>query len=185
MESLFPWLGLIVILVVVALTIAARRGRKSAVRQPFSADTEQPESANHFPYLKKQYLLTQAERAFYETLTKAAGDQVRLFAKVRLSDLVYVAPGTKDRQTYNNRVLQKHVDFVLCSPATVSPVLAVELDDSSHRRDERKERDVFVDELFRTVGLPLVRIPVRTSYDLNELAQLIHKSMAGAAAPLS
>jgi hypothetical protein len=38
--------------------------------------------------------------------------------------------------------------------ATFAPCLAVELDDSSHLRADRRERDAFVDEVLASVGIP-------------------------------
>ena len=40
----------------------------------------------------------------------------------------------------DHRINAKHVDFVLCCPATLRPLLVVELDDASHGRADRQER---------------------------------------------
>jgi len=40
------------------------------------------------------------------------------------------------------------VDFLLCDPHTMKPVMAFELDDSSHGRDDRISRDAFVERVF-------------------------------------
>lgn len=132
------------------------------------------------PYEKKWYLLSQAERSFYEILLKVAGNDMHVFAKVRLLDLLWVPNHVNNRQSHLNRVMSKHVDFVLCNRRTVSPVLVLELDDSSHRMIERRERDLFVNEVLRTAGLHVLRVPVRRSYTLDEVAELIRKEIGGA-----
>jgi hypothetical protein len=39
---------------------------------------------------------------------------------------------------------QKHIDFLLCDPATLRVVLALEVDDRSHARPKRQLRDLIV-----------------------------------------
>ena len=50
--------------------------------------------------------------------------------------------------------------------------LAVELDDSSHRRSDRRQRDAFMDKAFRKAKLPLFHIPCKRSYGAGELGEL-------------
>jgi len=94
-----------------------------------------------------------------------------------LADLVYLPKGTQNWQSHQNRVNAKHADFVLCDKKKLSPVLAIELDDSSHKSSSRQERDNFVNEVFRTAGLPLLRITAKRSYALKELTEMIQKEI--------
>ena len=48
---------------------------------------------------------------------------------------------------------------------TLKPVLVIELDDRSHQRVDRQERDAFVEELFQSTGIPLLRIRTTAAYD--------------------
>jgi very-short-patch-repair endonuclease len=96
---------------------------------------------------------------------------------VRVADLLYTRKGTEKRQTHFNRISAKHIDFVLCRADDVSPVLAVELDDASHDRDDRKDRDTFVDGAFAAAGFPLLRVRARAGYNAGELARSIHEAM--------
>jgi hypothetical protein len=139
-------------------------------------------SAAKLPYRKKDYLLTKAERSFYEVLRGIVGDDLTLFAKVRLLDLVYLPKGTESRQTHVNRVSSKHVDFLLCDRERVSPLLVIELDDSSHEREDRKERDAFIDEALAAAGLPILHIAAKHAYVPSELAELIQQKITSQAA---
>src|SRR3990170_2056730 len=65
-------------------------------------------------FKKMDFLLTEAERSFYEVLQRAVGEELIVFPKVRLADLVWLPKGTAGRQALLNRVLSKHVDFVIC-----------------------------------------------------------------------
>ena len=134
------------------------------------------------PYVKKEYLLTKAERAFFDALLPIVSSKCHLFSMVRLADLVYIRKGTEKRQSHFNRIQSKHIDFVLCCRTHVKPILAIELDDSSHQRPDRIKRDQFVDKALEDAGLPLLRIKVRAGYDPEELKQKIQSKLTPDAA---
>jgi len=129
------------------------------------------------PYRKKDYLLTRAERSFYEVLVRAASDML-VFPKIRVLDLVCLAKGTQNAQVHRNRVQAKHVDFVLCRRDTLSPELVVELNDSSHEQHNRRERDAFLGEVFNAAGIAFLRVPARQGYDTRELSRQIQGALA-------
>jgi Protein of unknown function (DUF2726) len=132
-----------------------------------------------WPYHKTDHLLTPAERSFFGVLGQAIDNDLYIFAKVRLSDLLWLPQSTKNRQSYMNRIQSKHVDFVLCDSATTEPRLLIELDDSSHQRARRRSRDAFLDEAVRRAGLPILRVPAKRSYAPGELRQLISSLLVG------
>lgn len=125
------------------------------------------------PYRKRGRLVTKAELRFYKSLQKAVQDDWQIFAMVRIADLLRVHDGIKNRRSWINKILAKHIDFVLCDPGSLEPICCIELDDSSHQRKDRIERDEFVDAAFESAGLPLLRIPVRSSYHSREIRELI------------
>lgn len=126
------------------------------------------------PYKKKDYILTKAERSFYEVLKLSSRSLgVELFTKVRLADLFYIPSNTSNRIAYLNKITSKHVDFVLCDTVNLRPLLAIELDDSSHNQQSRVKRDEFVEKVFKNAGLPLLRIPARNSYNLQEVSTML------------
>ncbi len=125
------------------------------------------------PYQVRERLVTKAELRFYRALQKAALEEYDVFAMVRIADILQVREGVSQRRVWLNKILAKHIDFVLCDPATLQPRLAIELDDASHNRPDRVERDLFVNHAFESAGLPLLRIPLAPSYDPRELRDLI------------
>ena len=131
--------------------------------------------ANELPYQRKDYLLTKAERSFFGVLRSAVADQYLVFAKVRLADLVFIPRGTDKRQSHFNRIQLKHIDFVLCDHKAVRPLLAIELDDSSHERADRRERDGFVDSALAAAGLPILHMPARSGYNVQDVANAIRQ----------
>ena len=80
-----------------------------------------------------------------------------------------------------NRIHMKHVDFLICASDDMRPVLGIELDDKSHARKDRQERDTFVDSVFATAGLPILHVQAVGGYDQVTLAGLIVRSIPGMA----
>ena len=148
------------LIVVVILEIAA------AIAQRFTSGTKQS-----FPFAKRNYFFSAAERSFYEVLRRLVSEHT-VFAKVKLSELVYVTKKGSEWRSHQNRIDRKHLDFVVCD-ADLSPLLAIELDDSSHNEQGRRERDAFVDQVLTAAGIPIVRIAARRGYQLDELRQIL------------
>ena len=125
------------------------------------------------PYFKRPSLVTKSELRFYKSLHKAVLDDFEIFAMVRIADLIRVEKGSTNGRAWLNKILAKHIDFVLCDPKTLEPIVCIELDDASHQRADRIERDKFVNDAFDAADLPLLRIPVETSYNAREVRELI------------
>jgi len=96
---------------------------------------------------------------------------------VRIADILVVTKDTPKRRTWLNKILAKHIDFVLCDPGSLEVKVAIELDDSSHQRKDRQERDEFVDHAFESADLPLVRFPVKSSYHSREIREIINDAL--------
>jgi len=95
-----------------------------------------------------------------------------------LADVFFVVR-PNENQGYRNKIDRKHVDFLLCDPATMKPRCGVELDDSSHARRDRQDRDEFVDQVFAVAGLPLVRVPAQAAYNPTGLLALVEPHLNG------
>lgn len=124
------------------------------------------------PYVATDWLLTPTERGFYYALRQAAGVEFVIFCKVRLADIIHVRPGPGFWQAMRP-ICMKHLDFVLCDPMTMRPVLAIELDDPSHERPDRAERDRFVEAALAAAQFPLIRFPASNTYN----TQVIHNRL--------
>jgi hypothetical protein len=134
---------------------------------------------NSLPYSKKKLFFSAAERSFYEILRRITPDHT-VFAKVRMGDVIAVSNESGAWHTSHDRTQSKHLDFLICD-ATLAPVVAIELDDSSHARADRKARDQFVDATLAAAEIPIVRIPIKRSYVVEDIRRLIfpHISAVG------
>ena len=154
-----------------------RRQKFSGLARKAASIHRETTTSETLPYQKKWYLLSPAERDFYDALRQAVEPGYLIFVKVRLLDLLWLPQNLSNRQTHMNRVQAKHVDFVLCHPQTVAPALVIELDDASHQLPSTQERDIFLNEVLRVAGIPLLRVPVRKSFSAPALRSQILETL--------
>jgi len=124
-------------------------------------------------------LMTPAERSFYGVLVQATGEDWRAFAKVRMADVLTPEKGLS-RSSWQgafNAISAKHFDFLLCDPGDCSPKLGLELDDKSHQRKRRRQRDQLVDTACQSAGLPLLRVKAARAYVIADLRKQIEDAL--------
>lgn len=126
------------------------------------------------PFKLRDDFLSNAEISFFQVLRSVVGDRAVVCPKVNLGDLFFVATGDhRKNRALANRVDRKHVDFLLCDPRTMRPVLGIELDDKSHEKAERQARDQLVEAVFKAAGLPLARFAVKSGYSTADIQSQI------------
>lgn len=153
------WIFIIICIVLVILLVLEKRKPTPAPTQTVLQEV-QKENEVKIPYCRKN-LLTKNEWGFYKQL-KPIADKLNLhiLTKVRLADLVEVQKGLNNSewQTAFNRINKKHVDFILCNPDNLYPLLLIELDDNSHQQEKQKARDAFIEGLYEKTGYKLLRV---------------------------
>lgn len=163
--------------------LASLFGIRQSPPRPSEADLPPVETDTiTFPYHVRDDFLSPAEQSFYHVIKSMMGDHLVICPKVSLWDIFFVSLPHENRGAIN-RIQQKHVDFVICDPKTMRPLFALELDDSSHQRPNRKQRDAFVDRVFEAAGLPLIHIPVRAAYNTAELGVLFKQALVKSGPP--
>jgi len=149
-------------------------------------DADKSAAKAEYPYLVRDDFLSPAELSFYLVLKSSVADLALVCPKVSLGDLFYARTSDPSQhRSYTNKIDRKHIDFLLCDPKSVRPILGIELDDKSHQRQDRQERDEFVEHVFSAAKLPLVRIPVRHAYSVSELNALLQPYFAKKVLPVT
>ncbi|WP_159729473.1 DUF2726 domain-containing protein [Methylosinus sp. Ce-a6] len=130
------------------------------------------------PAYRRGRFLTPNEKRFLAVLDEAVGQGYRVFAQVRLAELVDVdlSATSAKRRAAMNKVFGKSIDFVICDSASLEPVAAIELDDRTHDLRHRRERDIFVDAVFGEIGIPLLRARARRAYSVAALQTLLREA---------
>ena len=108
----------------------------------------------YYPYHKK-YLLTKNEYYFYKEITEPLNLQI--LAKIRLTDLIEVNKGLDSQKwgMYFGKIKAKHIDFAIAEDMKI--IALIELDDYTHQKADRQERDIFVNNVLDQTGYVLIR----------------------------
>lgn len=107
---------------------------------------------------RKASIVTQPEGRLYHALLLAVDGHYTVMAKVRLWDFVWLVNEPPERKQHLSRLSCRHVDFLLCDPQKLKPLLVIELDDYSHKKPEAIAADRYKNELFQAAGLPILRL---------------------------
>ena len=163
----------IIIIVGILVLMKLVKGKKERPKQPgpepmpIPKTIEKRENLDQFIYIQKDLMSTRELHFFNKLLPVANSKNLHLFTKIRIADLLEPRYGTENWQKSFNKIAMKHVDFVLYNKE-MKPVLVVELDDSSHNRPDRRERDRFVNHAMKSAGLPILH-----TRDTNDLERKI------------
>lgn len=117
-------------------------------------------------------ILTNREYEFYKKLKPLADEcGLSIYTKVRLADLVEPKPKSENPLWMEcfNKIKAKHIDFALADDDT-NIIVLIELDDRSHERPDRIERDDFVNAVLKNTGYTLLR----TYGELDEIKRYLY-----------
>lgn len=133
------------------------------------------------PYVAKGGLLSDAELRFAAALEKAIAqvwpNQARIMVQVPVSCLIQVRPGlsSSEQTRWRNKIDRKTIDFVIVDHR-LRPIVAIELDDSSHAAERRQPRDAFLEQAMEAAGVRLERVEGRAAYEAAAIASLLDRS---------
>jgi hypothetical protein len=145
-NTLFFFLILAVVLVV-AVALVVRRAQGGDRREwPF--------------YAKKT--LSVPEQVLYHRLVKSLPECI-ILAQVQASRILGVKKGHNFHH-WNNRINRLSLDYVVCTKDS-RVIAAIELDDSSHEGQRRREADRRKEKALRAAGVPLYRWSVKALPD--------------------
>lgn len=149
---------LIIIVVAIAIITSSSNNKKTDSTIDFKS------------YKKVTSILTDAELNFFNVLRLALqNSEFIICPKIRIADFVKVT-NKENWQKNFNKINSKHIDFLICNDK-LNPILAIELDDKSHNNN--KDRDNFVNELYKSINLPVLRITNVQAYSVIKLREKI------------
>lgn len=136
-------------------------------KKPYKPTQQQyQQKGEKLPYQLKPSVMTNHEKIMFNLLTEyCRANKLVLLSKVRIADFIdpIYKSYTKEFYQWFNKINCKHIDFLVCEPNTLRPLIAIELDDYTHKFNNRKERDIFIDNVYSSVNLPIVHF-----WDINE-----------------
>ncbi len=159
--------------IVLALIILGIYGAVTAL----NGTQEAEKSKTIYQYSSKKYFLTRAEHEFYNVLGQAVGNDFRIFAQVHLSSILDERIKGQSWTAARAHINRKSVDYLLCDKENISPKLAIELDDKTHERPDRIDRDTEVERILNQAGLPLLRIENNVGFEPTTIASQIRAAL--------
>lgn len=158
-ENALQILGLVaLILLVIWLWVSARRRSRKA------------RAGGEFSYHEVRLLSANEEKNYREIVSVAQAYALYSFTKVRLIDIIHT--DDPENVVSINKIIQKHVDFLLCNQDFM-PVCVIEIDDSSHRTAEAIRRDTVKDMALEKAGIPILRSKRIRAADLEKYLERI------------
>lgn len=161
------WLGWIIGIIGIAICIYEHMQKEKAGEE---AENQKPDKkqVDYSKAYQAKYLLTKNEYYSYKKLKQYADAAGLLICpKVRLLDIIEPRNGEYYRALLG-KIKSKHVDFLICDQdLRIKGV--VELDDSSHDRNDRQERDKFVDQALQGAGYVVIHARGITEHTLDPI----------------
>ena len=128
------------------------------------------QTRERLPYRLRENFLSTPELALLRALQEMVGRHYVICPKVAVNDIFYIARPNENVHFFN-KIFRKHVDFLLCEPPTLRPAIGIELV-KPVARNETRDADQFMQDLFLSAGLPLVHVLSSERYSEKDLVEL-------------
>lgn len=135
-------------------------------------DNSQIKKSN-YRYYSRPYVMTPRENECFKLLNEIFDAKWFVIPQVHLSALLNHKVKGQNWNGAFRHINGKSVDFVLLGKETYKTVCAIELDDSTHYRTDRKERDEEVERIFKDAKIPLARIGKFENMTKQEIVKII------------
>lgn len=109
-------------------------------------------------YYKKNRLLTNCELAYYKALLNVLNGQYLLLPQINLATVI-----TKKGEGGRTELF-RNADFGIFTK-DFEPLVLIEVNDASHKRKDRIERDKKVNKICKKAGLPLITFKTEDGID--------------------
>jgi very-short-patch-repair endonuclease len=136
-------------ILVAATALAVVAAALGSARRPKDPGFDKP-----WPLEPKSTLLSDSEQVLFRRLVQALPSYI-VFAQVQLLQVLCFKRSSRDRRILN-RISQLSLDFLIVGSDT-RIIAAVELDDASHDREDRRAADARKAHALKSAGVPLLR----------------------------
>lgn len=133
------------------------------------------DNSNPYPFSKKQSMYSTAERSFLQMLEAAVGQEYKIMARVKLTDILEpkTSANGKNKRAALLKASAKTVDFVLCDKKTMTVTGVIDLVNNESKQGHRAKSDWFINGALEAAGVPHIRIKIKTGYKVEEIRQCI------------
>ena len=125
-------------------------------------------------YYLKNSIVTPVEKWMYNIIKDELTEEYFVAPKVGIKDFVGVKKGN-NYMKYFGHIAQRHIDFLVCKKDTLSPAFGIEIDDTSHEQQNRKDRDQENDQIYNAIGIKVLHMPTKIKEE--ELRDIIKNAI--------
>lgn len=118
-------------------------------------------------YFVKDRLLTKTELEYYEVIRSLISSQFVILPQVNLASVIDKSGGSNFRNE-----LFRNIDFGVFD-GELRPVFLIEINDNTHFRKDRRERDKRVNKICKKAGIPLVTFWVKDGIDFKDMERAL------------
>lgn len=118
---------------------------------------ETKKAPKDYMYTSKSAIMTKTELNFYNKLSSIMGEKYYIVPQAHLSTFLDHKIKKQNWRGAFAIINGKSVDFLICNKENSRPIIAIELDDWTHGREDRLARDELVNRIINESGILLVR----------------------------
>jgi hypothetical protein len=115
---------------------------------------------------QKKNIQTSTEKIFYQILKQKLPNY---YIGVQVSMSAIIESNIEDRKNYN----RSYLDYVICDEQVTRPLLIIELDDSTHNKEKRKDQDQMKNAIIQDAKIPLYRVKVGDDFRIKIQNEII------------
>ena len=159
------WIFIAVAVIILVLLKALAHQKRGARAVDFSI------------FQKRGRVMNTSEQKLFEELQKVFGADYIILSKIRIEDFVEARNG-EGKYGARGRIKSRHVDFLICDKTSTAPLIAIELDGGIHNKTSVHQRDLFIDELYKTIDLEIMHVAVGENFSVavSDIKILIDKN---------
>lgn len=139
------------LLIISIITIAILNNR-TATLELNKNETKQFKAKTKI-YTKKESILTECEKYFYDIIVKNYNEKYTIIPQVSLSTII--KKEKKFENEYQNE-LNRIIDFGIFDKTNLRPLLLIEINDKTHLQENRRERDKKVKEICNEAQINII-----------------------------
>ncbi|GBQ85373.1 hypothetical protein AA14337_3055 [Acetobacter malorum DSM 14337] len=157
-HNLSPFLILLACILVVGLLVLKTSG-KTGLLTPHAKKKKRPLGVDGLIY-DATPLMTDWEVNFFREVKAVLSRDLECFTQVRYADFIQVSEDYDRYTRYNanKKIFGKSADFVIYNSRKRAVVLVYELNDSTHNRPDRMERDALISSILASANIPLIQV---------------------------
>ncbi|ETO41242.1 DUF2726 domain-containing protein [Morganella sp. EGD-HP17] len=171
---MFYILGFVIVCILVCLYIVKM---KSVIKEPNKNENGDKSKKNYSLQLMEKHndcyvekrFMTRSERDFFYALNKQIGDKNYIFPQVRVADILNpnkkYHPRSKEYNSLFKQISQWHCDYLVVKKENFTIEHAIELDDHTHTKENRINRDIIFNLAMKQAGISLLRVHDISDYN--------------------